>query len=160
MPRRPDTPCTGGCGRLLWSGTGSLPAPERRCRECRRKTKPGPAPLVTRVCACGQEFASIIPHKRWCSTTCLARPPRSFPQKTKAERRGRYGRPYLRVRALVLAEESDCWVCGYPVDKARRFPDPWSATLDHVTPLCDGGAVLARENLRLAHFRCNRSRRS
>lgn len=25
MPRRPDTPCS-GCGTLIWSGTGSLPA--------------------------------------------------------------------------------------------------------------------------------------
>lgn len=35
MARRPDTPCSGGCGTLLWSGRTSLPAGERTCRSCR-----------------------------------------------------------------------------------------------------------------------------
>jgi hypothetical protein len=39
MVKRPDTPCAGGCGKLLWSGgTGSLPAGKRTCRECRGHT--------------------------------------------------------------------------------------------------------------------------
>lgn len=39
MPRKPDTVCAGGCGRLLWSGTGSRPAGERICRPCRRRRR-------------------------------------------------------------------------------------------------------------------------
>ena len=42
MPKKPDTPCAGGCGKLLWSGAGSKPAGERKCRDCRKvqpKTK-------------------------------------------------------------------------------------------------------------------------
>lgn len=35
MPRRPDTPCAGGCGRLLYGGRGSLPEGGRMCRDCR-----------------------------------------------------------------------------------------------------------------------------
>src|SRR5262245_49729254 len=34
MARKPDTPCS-VCGTLLWTGTGSLPAEQRRCRPCR-----------------------------------------------------------------------------------------------------------------------------
>jgi 5-methylcytosine-specific restriction endonuclease McrA len=39
MAKKPDTPCAGGCGRLLWSGRSSLPAGERKCRDCRRAAR-------------------------------------------------------------------------------------------------------------------------
>lgn len=35
MAKKPDTPCS-GCGKLLWGGPTSLPAGQRKCRECRR----------------------------------------------------------------------------------------------------------------------------
>ncbi|MFF7842842.1 hypothetical protein ACFZC6_29215 [Streptomyces ossamyceticus] len=41
MARKPDTPCAGGCGRLLWGGTGSLPAGRRMCWDCRRARREG-----------------------------------------------------------------------------------------------------------------------
>ena len=34
--RKPDTPCS-CCGRLLFSGRGSLPEGRRVCRQCRKK---------------------------------------------------------------------------------------------------------------------------
>lgn len=34
VPRKADTPCAGGCGKLLYLGSGSLAQPT--CRECRR----------------------------------------------------------------------------------------------------------------------------
>jgi hypothetical protein len=43
MARKPDVPCAGGCGTLLWGGSTSLPAGERCCRSCRAK---GLAPRV------------------------------------------------------------------------------------------------------------------
>jgi hypothetical protein len=39
MAKKPDTPCAGGCGKLLWSGRTSLPAGQRRCRDCRRSAQ-------------------------------------------------------------------------------------------------------------------------
>jgi len=41
-----------------------------------------------------------------------------------------------------------------PVDAELRFPDPLSASLDHVLPLARGGRH-TRENVRLTHLRCN-----
>jgi hypothetical protein len=35
MAKKPDTPCAGGCGKLLWTGSGSKPSGERKCRDCR-----------------------------------------------------------------------------------------------------------------------------
>ena len=39
-PRRPDVP-SAGCGKLLFSGTGSLPVGQRLCRACRGGAHPG-----------------------------------------------------------------------------------------------------------------------
>lgn len=73
-----------------------------------------------------------------------------------------------QVRRRVLAEESDCWLCGGPVDKSLRFtpgkhakncagncdgciPHPMSPTVDEVIPVSLGGDPFDRSNCRLAH---------
>lgn len=80
----------------------------------------------------------------------------------EAERRARRGSVYdaawRALRDQVLAEEDRCYLCGEWINKARRWPDPLSATADHVLPLALGGARLDRENVRAAHFRCNLSK--
>lgn len=53
--------------------------------------------------------------------------------------------------------ERDGWICGIcekPVDRELRYPDPKSASLDHVVPLSLGGDH-TRANVRLAHLKCN-----
>lgn len=56
--------------------------------------------------------------------------------------------------------ERDIWLCGLcltPVDPDSRYPDPRSASLDHVQPLSLGGAH-TYENVQLAHLSCNLSK--
>lgn len=89
---------------------------------------------------------------------------------------GRHGYPgmtpsrqaaYARRRAVIDAAvetfdrtevfDRDAWVCGIchaPVSPDVRYPDPQSASLDHIQPLSLGGDH-TRENTRLAHLRCN-----
>jgi hypothetical protein len=74
-----------------------------------------------------------------------------------------------KVKLRVLAEESDCWLCGGPVDKTLTvvegrhtrnctavectgcFPHPMSPTIDEVVPVSLGGSPFDRSNCRLAH---------
>ncbi|GGS27828.1 hypothetical protein GCM10010221_26850 [Streptomyces parvus] len=57
MAQKPNVACAGGCGRLLWSGRGSLPAGRRMCRACRRERA---AKGVERICpGCGQLYAAV-----------------------------------------------------------------------------------------------------
>lgn len=58
-------------------------------------------------------------------------------------RRGRWGRPWRRVRAQVLAASTVCWICGHD----------GSDSVDHVTPLAIGGDPLDPDNLAPAHHR-------
>jgi 5-methylcytosine-specific restriction endonuclease McrA len=75
-----------------------------------------------------------------------------------ATSRGRKGRPYERIRRRVLARSSVCVICGEQIDPALRWPDPRSASLEHLTPLSLGGAPLDPDNLGAAHLSCNCSR--
>lgn len=76
-----------------------------------------------------------------------------MPQYRKPE-----GRPYRRAKAQVRATESVCWLCGGAIDKALRFPHPWSFSVDHVIPVEMGGAQNDRNNMRAAHLRHNQER--
>ena len=51
-----------------------------------------------------------------------------------------------------------CCLCGSPIDLGIAYPDPWSFTVEHITPTSRGGADYGENQLAPAHFRCNRKR--
>ena len=60
-----------------------------------------------------------------------------------------------QVRRRVLTEESDCWLCGQPVDVTLPPFLPDSPEVDEVIPVSLGGDPLDRNNCRLSHRLCN-----
>ena len=73
-----------------------------------------------------------------------------------ATRAAHYGVPYEFVnKAKVFVR--DGWVCGIctePIDRALAWPDPSSASMDHVVPMFRGGAH-SYANTQASHLRCN-----
>lgn len=65
-------------------------------------------------------------------------------------------RTFEKLKKTLYATQSVCGICGRPVDFSKVFPDPWSATADHIIPVSKGGAPASLENLQLAHLQCNR----
>ena len=63
---------------------------------------------------------------------------------------------YRRNRKRILASQSVCAICGRPVDKELKAPDPMSPTVDHIIPINKGGHISDLNNLQLAHWICNR----
>lgn len=59
-------------------------------------------------------------------------------------------------KKIVLATQSICAICGKPVDKSLKFPDPMSPTVDHIIPVSKHGDPTDLDNLQLAHRICNR----
>ena len=59
-------------------------------------------------------------------------------------------------KRIILATQSVCGICGKPVDKSIRYPDPMSPTVDHIIPIARNGDPVALDNLQLAHRYCNR----
>lgn len=106
---------------------------------------------------CLELFESHAARAKYCSDRCR---PRNSVRRVRQDLPKRTGRPWLRVREQVILEEVDCGICGGVVDKSLRYPDPRSASVDHVVPLSRGGDLLDRLNLRLAHWSCNTKRGS
>lgn len=63
---------------------------------------------------------------------------------------------YERNRKKIIQANDICALCGRPVDKTLKAPDPMSATVDHIIPLNRSGHPSDINNLQLAHWICNR----
>lgn len=87
---------------------------------------------------------------RYCGPECGKR---VLAQLRDARRRAQSGSRVYRAKVF----ERDGWtcrLCGKPVDREARVPEPLAATLDHVVPLSLGGAH-SYANIQTAHFSCN-----
>lgn len=67
---------------------------------------------------------------------------------------------WRQLRARVVAEETNCGLCGLPVDKTIPTPLPGSPEVDHIVPVSMGGPEYDRDNLTLSHRACNRAKSS
>ena len=76
----------------------------------------------------------------------------------RPDRTSAYRMQYLTNRKIILATQTICAICGKPVDKTLKAPDPVSATVDHIIPVAKHGHPSALENLQLAHRACNRAK--
>ena len=65
---------------------------------------------------------------------------------------------FQKAKKIIYASQSVCGICGRPVDFDKKYPDPWSPTIDHIIPIAKGGDPSSLENLQLAHFFCNRQK--
>ena len=107
---------------------------------------------------CGSAFVSRNTRLR-CNDCITAKP------STVTDRRRRTSDRYKRRKREATVErfkpveifERDGWrcgICGHQIDQDLRYPDPGSASLDHVVPLADGG-LHSRANSQASHLGCN-----
>jgi len=149
--------CSARCGEIALGARVAEPLPARRCAlaECAREFLPRSA--QQRCCSepCGK--------KRWAQQAKADG--RTYHEAWNDRRRDRYHRRRAQQRATSTGEpvlreriaERDGWrchLCGERVSKTKVWPDPMSASLDHVVPLSKGGAHTPA-NVRLAHVSCN-----
>lgn len=81
-------------------------------------------------------------------------------KRNRPDRDGWAKAAYIKARKIIFSTQSICAICGRPVNFDLKFPDPWSATVDHIVPLSKGGNPADISNMQLAHFRCNRLKSS
>lgn len=79
-------------------------------------------------------------------------------QNRRLDHTGEFRTAFEKNRRKVLATQKICGICGRPVDFELKYPDPMSATVDHIIPIDRGGHPSALENLQLAHLACNREK--
>jgi hypothetical protein len=105
---------------------------------------------------CGIEFETPYGDKRrdFCSLRC-------------ARRFGKFNRKFWKKAngdgeriqrwAVVERDRHRCGICGTRVDPLLEYPDPMSASIDHIVPLSRGGTH-TYDNVQLAHLKCNRDK--
>ena len=128
-------------------------------------------PLRTIICeTCGTPKRTFYARTRFCSNAhrMVNVPHRPWPERRdqpanrdKNHRRRaviRGSRP-ARVDPFAVYERDSwtCHLCEHFVDRQLAYPDPASASLDHLVPLARGGRH-ETANVALAHLRCNQSR--
>lgn len=64
----------------------------------------------------------------------------------------------ISFKALWEMQEGTCGICAELIDHTLPWPDPRSASIDHIVPLSKGGAH-KQSNLQYAHFSCNLAKR-
>lgn len=107
---------------------------------------------------CGGAFIGT-PGRRFCTPQHANR----YHRKVYRDRKRATCRGASKAARVHRADvfERDGWICGLChelVERRRRFPDPQSASLDHIIPVSRGGEHTP-ENVQLAHLICN-SRKS
>lgn len=91
------------------------------------------------------------------------------PDKQRARKQEGWQRRRAQKRAVPVESfrhgdvyERDGWVCQLctrPVEASVSYPDPMSASLDHVVPLSIGGHHVW-DNVQLAHLDCNNKKQA
>lgn len=76
----------------------------------------------------------------------------------RIDHRGSVRGAFEKNKKRILKTQSICGICGKPVDKSIAWPNPMSATVDHIIPISRGGHPFDMDNLQLAHFCCNRAK--
>lgn len=61
-------------------------------------------------------------------------------------------------RKRIIASQSVCALCGQPIDKSLKYPDPMAPVVDHIIPIAKGGHPTDIGNMQLAHAWCNRQK--
>ena len=74
-------------------------------------------------------------------------------QKRRAARLERESETISRLE-VFQRDEYWCGICDGPIDASAKWPDPESASLDHVVPLNRGGTH-TYGNVQASHFACN-----
>lgn len=78
----------------------------------------------------------------------------AYKEKVRADH-GLHRTVYENNRKRILEMYNTCAICGRPVDKTLKYPDPMSAVVDHIIPIAKGGHPSDISNLQLAHNICN-----
>lgn len=82
---------------------------------------------------------------------------RSYTQQRRAQKRAAPCEDFID-QEIFERDGWRCGLCGDPIPQDGRWPDPQSASLDHVLPLARGGHH-TRANVQASHLFCNLSKK-
>lgn len=78
--------------------------------------------------------------------------------KLRADKTGGHRTAYEKNKKRIFALQNTCGICGQPVNKKLKAPDPLAPCIDHIVPVSKNGHPSDIDNLQLAHWQCNRQK--
>ena len=78
-------------------------------------------------------------------------------KKPRADHVGRERGIFTHNKTILRNTATVCALCGMPLDKTIKYPDPMSISIDHIIPLSLGGKSTI-DNLQAAHLICNKQK--
>lgn len=118
---------------------------------------PDSAKTPTECAGCGTVFLANKKRHKYCSPICSAAYKNRDNWPHMNARRARLRQAFVEFFDRFEIFERDNWICqicGHPIDRVLKFPDPWSVSLDHIIPVAHGGKH-ERANAQTAHLHCN-----
>lgn len=64
---------------------------------------------------------------------------------------------YQHNKNILRKTATVCALCGMPLDKSLKYPDPMSISIDHIIPVAMGGRSTL-DNLQPTHLICNKEK--
>lgn len=164
LPVNPPAPCP-QCAELFTPATAAQKFCSRPCQANYNRDRDDRPPCAEPDCArpirakglCNTHYnATYFPdaRQRWpASPEAKAKAWRT----STAMRRARIRKANREPVDRDVVAGRDGWICGIcdtAVDPSAKYPDPMSASLDHIEPLSLGGDH-TYANTRIAHLTCN-----
>lgn len=135
------------------------------CRECfnakqlaRKNAAYAPKPKHSAICDhCGSGFMADKRRSIFCSQECFAIG--KFRRAVKYTHERRAAQAAVTVEnfppsVVYIRDDWTCGLCGDPIDRNVRWPDPTSPSIDHIVPIAKGGEH-SLKNVQAAHLGCN-----
>ena len=107
-------------------------------------------PVEVECKTCGKVFEARRKDAKYCSASCKYR---NYHRLRKDRIHSSVREPYL-LSDIAFRDGFVCGLCGEVVDMVVSYPDPSSASVDHVVPLSRGGCDTL-DNVQIAHLGCN-----
>lgn len=162
-PYTPEPERTWTCTDCGTTGVTSAKGHRRiRCGACTRKVKTERMRVDTQPPTPCTDCGVLVPRSPGRDAGGSARRPfKRCPECAQAYKIGRRiarkngpGREYFTNREIFDRDGWRCYLCGEAVDPSLAYPDPRSASLDHVVPLAASGPH-SRANTACTHLECN-----
>lgn len=158
---RPST--CGHCGATIANDpTGTLRLTCAPCKSIGLKTPVDPSRARNFNCeACGEVFSTLayggVPTR---CVPCRAKHERAMLHRNKQIYKARLRRSkserFLR-QEIYERDQWRCGICRKEINQELPYPDPMSASIDHIMPVSLGGSH-TRANVRASHLLCNKRR--
>jgi 5-methylcytosine-specific restriction endonuclease McrA len=100
---------------------------------------------------CGGAFTAKKKGAAFCSRACYAG---WHNRRGAGLERAAHALPRSQRLAIFDRDHWICYLCGFPLNKDCKAPDPPAPTVDHIVPIAAHGPHDA-SNLGAAHLRCN-----